>query len=220
MKAIWKGVVLAESDDTVVVDLTNGATEQSSFHLDVNLLNVSGERVGGDRVFVNKMSYRLHDPNRGDVVVLHEIQGTSERDLIKRVIALPGETIDGMDVLEVHEKVGAAASSLYSDARAMLECIVDEDDVGAFGGCFGVTAGLFDEFGGDRVMAMITDRHGKIWAGTMRGGLSRIDPATGEVIRTYQGTERTEEILFVDGTLFVARGLVWSGPHNTCLGHA
>jgi len=48
----------------------------------------------GDRVFVNKLSYRLHDPNRGDVVVLHQIDGASERDLIKRVIALPGETIE------------------------------------------------------------------------------------------------------------------------------
>ncbi|MEO6653141.1 MAG: signal peptidase I [Ilumatobacteraceae bacterium] len=47
----------------------------------------------GDRVFVNKMSFRLHDPNRGDVVVLHEITGATERDLIKRVIALPGEEI-------------------------------------------------------------------------------------------------------------------------------
>ena len=48
----------------------------------------------GDRVFVNKLSYRLHDPNRGDVVVLHQIGGSAERDLIKRVIALPGETIE------------------------------------------------------------------------------------------------------------------------------
>lgn len=48
----------------------------------------------GDRVFVNKLSYRLHDPNRGDVVVLHEITGASERDLIKRVIALEGESIE------------------------------------------------------------------------------------------------------------------------------
>ena len=48
----------------------------------------------GDRVFVNKMSYRLHDPNRGDVVVLHEITGASERDLIKRVIALPGDELE------------------------------------------------------------------------------------------------------------------------------
>lgn len=48
----------------------------------------------GDRVFVNKLSYRLHDPNRGDVVVLHQISGASERDLIKRVIGLPGEEIE------------------------------------------------------------------------------------------------------------------------------
>ena len=48
----------------------------------------------GDRVFVNKLSYRLHDPNRGDVVVIHQLTGASERDLIERVIALPGETIE------------------------------------------------------------------------------------------------------------------------------
>ncbi len=51
----------------------------------------------GDRVFVNKLSYRLHDPNRGDVVVLHELTGASERDLIKRVIALEGEQIEIRD---------------------------------------------------------------------------------------------------------------------------
>ncbi len=47
-----------------------------------------------DRVFVNKLSYRLHDPNRGDVVVLHQVTGASERDLIKRVIGLPGEAVE------------------------------------------------------------------------------------------------------------------------------
>lgn len=51
-----------------------------------------------DRVFVNKISYRFHPPRRGEVVVLHELGG--ERDLIKRVIAMPGETvkIDQCDV--------------------------------------------------------------------------------------------------------------------------
>jgi len=48
----------------------------------------------GDRVLVNKLSCRLHDSNRGDVVVLHQSAGASGRDLIKRVIALPGETIE------------------------------------------------------------------------------------------------------------------------------
>ena len=48
-----------------------------------------------DRVLVNKLSYRLHDPRRGDVVVLKRIESNSqERDLIKRVVGLPGETIE------------------------------------------------------------------------------------------------------------------------------
>jgi signal peptidase I len=51
-----------------------------------------------DRVLVNKLSYRLHDPRRGDVVVLKRIETNSqERDLIKRVVALPGETIEYQD---------------------------------------------------------------------------------------------------------------------------
>ena len=50
-----------------------------------------------DRVLVNKLSYRLHDINRGDIVVFEKPpegganDGTS--DLIKRVIGLPGEKI-------------------------------------------------------------------------------------------------------------------------------
>lgn len=51
-----------------------------------------------DRVLVNKLSYHLHDPRRGDVVVLKRIESNAqERDLIKRVVALPGETIEYHD---------------------------------------------------------------------------------------------------------------------------
>jgi signal peptidase I len=51
-----------------------------------------------DRVLVNKLSYRLHDPRRGDVVVLKRIEtNAQERDLIKRVVALPGETLEYRD---------------------------------------------------------------------------------------------------------------------------
>ncbi len=63
-------------------------------HFVVDGTSMSTTLHDGDRVFVNKLSYRLHDPGRGDVVVLHEIRGTTDRDLIKRVIALPGETIE------------------------------------------------------------------------------------------------------------------------------
>lgn len=53
---------------------------------------------GNNRVLVNKLSYRLHDIHRGDVVVFDRVttsDGTvSHDDLIKRVVALPGDTIE------------------------------------------------------------------------------------------------------------------------------
>lgn len=63
---------------------------------------VSGESMystlhNSDRVLVNKLSYRLHDPRRGDVVVLKTMEGAGERDLIKRVVGLPGDTVDVHD---------------------------------------------------------------------------------------------------------------------------
>ena len=50
--------------------------------------------VEGDRILVNKLSYNLHAVNRGDLIVFAS-QETSggEDDLIKRVIALPGEFV-------------------------------------------------------------------------------------------------------------------------------
>jgi signal peptidase I len=43
-------------------------------------------------VLVDKISYMLGDPQRGDVIVFNYPQAT-ERDFIKRVIGLPGETV-------------------------------------------------------------------------------------------------------------------------------
>jgi signal peptidase I len=42
-------------------------------------------------VLIDKISYLLHPPERGDVIVLLR---PSERDYIKRVIGLPGDTIE------------------------------------------------------------------------------------------------------------------------------
>jgi len=54
----------------------------------------------GDRVLVNKLSYKLHDVHRGDVVVFGRPPNEPDngiKDLIKRVIGLPGETIEVRD---------------------------------------------------------------------------------------------------------------------------
>jgi signal peptidase I len=55
-----------------------------------------------DRVLVNKLSYRLHDVHRGDIVVFErppaeEGGDPAIKDLIKRVVGLPGETISSDD---------------------------------------------------------------------------------------------------------------------------
>jgi signal peptidase I len=48
----------------------------------------------GQRVFVNKTAYLLHSPERGDIIVFSVSQYPDEITYIKRVIGLPGETIE------------------------------------------------------------------------------------------------------------------------------
>src|SRR5579872_7048404 len=43
-------------------------------------------------ILVDKVSYRLHQPDRGDIIVFKFPEDTT-RDFIKRVIGLPGDTI-------------------------------------------------------------------------------------------------------------------------------
>ena len=52
----------------------------------------------GDRVLVNKLSYDLHDVNRGDIIVFEAppaARSADIEDLVKRAIGLPGDTITG-----------------------------------------------------------------------------------------------------------------------------
>ena len=57
-----------------------------------------------DRVIVNKLSYHLHDVHRGDIVVFTTPKGPDGqpidptiKDLVKRVIGLPGEIVSAQD---------------------------------------------------------------------------------------------------------------------------
>jgi signal peptidase I len=86
----------------------------------------------GDRVLVSRLSYRLGDPNRGDIVVFHQpdappdgrplptrligevlqtvgLQQPLETELIKRIVGLPGEEIE------------AADGTVHVDGRPVIE---------------------------------------------------------------------------------------------------
>ena len=54
-----------------------------------------------DRILVNKLSYRIHDIHRGDIVVFARpdcaVRDPEIKDLVKRVVGLPGDTVEGRD---------------------------------------------------------------------------------------------------------------------------
>lgn len=81
--------------------------------------------IDRDRVIVNKLSYQLHDVNRGDLVVFDRPPNEPETEideLIKRVIALPGESVEARD------------GSVYIDGQRLSEpYLVDGASTHAFG---------------------------------------------------------------------------------------
>jgi signal peptidase I len=100
----------------------------------------------GDRVLVSRVSYKIHDPRRGDVVVFtspFETEGSgddrsvpsrivhtvlesvglrqpSTEDFIKRVIGLPGETVEGRN------------GKILINGRQLVEPYLAEEPVGDF----------------------------------------------------------------------------------------
>lgn len=97
----------------------------------------------GERLIVNKLIYRFAEPKRGEVIVFH---ANEYKDYIKRVIALPGETIRIEDdlvyvngepidepylkeVLEQAAKLGVP----YNNKGVYVENIVPENTVFVLG---------------------------------------------------------------------------------------
>jgi signal peptidase I len=68
-----------------------------------------------DRVLVNKLSYKIGDLERGDVIVFEKPEGVGGDidDFIKRVIGLPGET------------VSFSGGSVFIDGRELSESYVN-----------------------------------------------------------------------------------------------
>ena len=48
----------------------------------------------GDFVIVNKLSYHIGTPQKGDVVICRLDSGNRNENIIKRIIALPGDEVD------------------------------------------------------------------------------------------------------------------------------
>jgi signal peptidase I len=62
----------------------------------------------GEFILVNKLAYRLGSPERGDVLVFHNPNNVEE-DYIKRIIGLPGDTV------EIHD------STVFINGQPLVE---------------------------------------------------------------------------------------------------
>ena len=58
--------------------------------------SMENTRHNGDNLIVDKLSYRFHDPERFDIIVF-PFQFQDNTYYIKRIIGLPGETVQIMD---------------------------------------------------------------------------------------------------------------------------
>ncbi len=94
--------------------------------------------VKNDRVLVNKLAYDVGDPKRGDVIVFERPpneEGTI-KDLIKRVIGLPGDHVSIRD------------GNVYVDGKQLEEPYTDGQLTEAKVGCgLGDTTGIDTEAG-------------------------------------------------------------------------
>ncbi|NJO19663.1 MAG: signal peptidase I [Spirulinaceae cyanobacterium RM2_2_10] len=80
-----------------------------------------------DRLMIEKLSYRFRPPGRGDVIVFQPTDTLAAQNFhdafIKRVVALPGETVDLRD------------GRVYIDGTPLSEDYVAEADVTEVGIC-------------------------------------------------------------------------------------
>ncbi|MGW8249902.1 MAG: signal peptidase I [Anaerolineales bacterium] len=64
-----------------------------SARIRVESISMQPTLYAGDFIIVNKLAYKLGEPNRGDIIIFHYPPDPNREPYIKRVIGLPGETV-------------------------------------------------------------------------------------------------------------------------------
>jgi len=85
----------------------------------------------GDYIFVNKLAYNYREPAQGDIVVF-EYPLNRDRDYIKRIVALPGQTVEVIDkvVYVDGELESIPADSKNTDPQTLAAELSNRDNFG------------------------------------------------------------------------------------------
>lgn len=121
----------------IIVFLTNTFLLQSTIVLGQSM---DPTLLDHERILIDKLSYRIHPPQRGDVIVFNP-PNDSKVPYIKRVIGLPGEHveikngsvyIDGKQLIESYtQKLGG--DLMIASAFDMPERVVEPNEVFVLG---------------------------------------------------------------------------------------
>lgn len=96
-KRIIKEIIICVVEIAIVISLA-----YCIIHYAVEKTEVIGSSMettlsDGDEIIINKMAYRFHDPERFDVVVFKQSNKEHSYYNVKRIIGLPGETVQIID---------------------------------------------------------------------------------------------------------------------------
>jgi signal peptidase I len=86
---------LRELVETILITLVIYAVIRTFLFENYRVVGQSMDPTLADDQFlvVNKLGYRLYDPQRGDIIVFRDPRD-DDRKLIKRIVGLPGETVE------------------------------------------------------------------------------------------------------------------------------
>ena len=131
-KKLIKKILITTVEVIAVVFLAYAIT-----HYGMETFTVSGQYMSptlehGDKILVNKISYRLHSIKRNDLVIVEQSGSEHNYYSVERVIGLPGETVqikDGevyIDDEKLEEKYDFPV--MENGGLALEPVILDEDE--------------------------------------------------------------------------------------------
>lgn len=92
----------------------------------------------GDRIIANRLAYKSSDPKRGDIVIFMPPDG-GDVPFLKRIIGLPGETIEGKN------------NKVYINGEPLEESYLDDDQVQDDFGPYTIPEGSYFMMGDNRI---------------------------------------------------------------------
>lgn len=132
LKRIIKNVILWVVEIALVVGLAYCIIHYAVEKTEMIGLSMESTLSDGDEIIINKIAYRFHDPERFDVVVFKQSNREHSYYNVKRIIGLPGETIQIIDnVIYINGEAfedDVIADSMNNAGLAAEEITLEENE--------------------------------------------------------------------------------------------